>query len=66
MTVGQLIERLQQYPKNMDVFIELTNDDFTYSLVDSVREEVVTFSEEPDGSGESCKDEVVIISDNVG
>lgn len=63
MTKAELIKQLEPYPDNMDIYLEVTDDEFTYAYVNGVRKEKVLFSEDADGSGETCEDEVIIISD---
>lgn len=67
MTVKQLKKELEKYPENMDVFLAADRTaDYSYSLVNSVRSEEITFAENPDFNGEDgayAKDTVVIIED---
>ena len=49
MTVRKLIEKLIQYPENMEVFIAERKSEFTYGLLNSVSKQKINFMEEPNG-----------------
>ena len=48
MNVGQLKKELEKYPDEMDVFIDERVTEFNYGLLNSVRDQMVAFAEEPD------------------
>ncbi len=62
MTVKELKEKLEQYPDNMDVFVDERQTDFAYGPVNSVSQKEIDFMEDPDGKAMS-RDEVVILSE---
>ncbi len=62
MTVKELKATLEQYPDNMDVFVDERRTDFYYGLVNSVTKEYISFMEEPNGKAMS-RDEVVMLSE---
>lgn len=62
MTVKELKKKLEQYPDNMDVFIDERVTDFSYGLFNTVSSKVVDFMEEPGGVS-LCKDTVVVLSE---
>ena len=66
MTVKELKEALSQYPDNMDVFVAERKTEFVYGLVNSIRSEEITFSENPDFDEDEevyAKDTVVVIDE---
>lgn len=64
MTVKQLKVELEKYPDNMDVFLGERLTDFKYGLLESVRKEKISFSEDPD-SKSLAKDEVIILDSSL-
>ena len=46
MTVSQLQEKLNQYPPNMEVFMETFDENFDYEPIDELEIKKITFSEE--------------------
>tara|TARA_R110000822_G_scaffold123489_2_gene257876 strand:+ start:1242 stop:1433 length:192 start_codon:yes stop_codon:yes gene_type:complete len=62
MTKKELIEKLKQYPDNMEVFMDERITDFTYGLLNSVTEKEINFMEEPGGKVLS-RDKVIILSE---
>lgn len=63
MTVKELKNKLNEYPDNMDVFIDERLTEFTYGLANSVKMKKINFVDEPGGEVIS-RDNVVIISEN--
>lgn len=63
MTVNQLIAKLQTLPGNMSVFVAERRTDFAFGLVNSVRMSAIQMSENPDGTGESAKETVIILDE---
>lgn len=66
MTVKELKKELEKYPDNMDVFVSERKTEFAFGLVNGVRSEEITFSENPDFSEDEeilAKDTVVIIDE---
>ena len=62
MIVKDLIEKLKQYPDNMEVFMDERITDFTYGLLNSVTEKEINFMEEPGGTILS-RDKVIVLSE---
>lgn len=63
MTVRELKEKLNKLDDNLEVFIEKTDDEFEYTLINSVSVKEVLFSK-GDGNPETeAYDNVIIISD---
>lgn len=62
MTAKELIEKLKQYPDNMEVFMDERITDFTYGLLNSVAEKEINFMEEPGGPILS-RDKVIVLSE---
>lgn len=62
MTVKELKLKLNEFPEDMDVFIDERVTEFTYGLANSARIKEINFAEEPGGEVES-RDKVVIISE---
>ena len=60
MTVKELKEKLNKYPDNMDVFVAERKTEFSFGLVNSTREEVIDFKEEPNSETLSSMAVVVI------
>lgn len=60
MTVKKLIEKLSQYPENMEVFMADRKTDFAYGLLNSVRKQEINFMEEPNGKVLSKEDVVIL------
>ncbi len=66
MTVKELKEALAQYPDNMDVFVAERKTEFAYGLVNSIRNEEITFAENPyfgEDEEVQAKDTVVVIDE---
>ena len=63
MTVKKLIEKLSEYPENMEVFIAERKSEFTYGILNSVSKQEINFMEEPNGEVLSS-DEVVILDED--
>lgn len=66
MTVKELKEALAQFPENMEVYMSEINSEFGLGLVNSVKSQVVIFSESPDFDKEKdewANDTVVVIGD---
>lgn len=47
MTVKDLIEKLKEYPKDMDVLLVAEDDDFSYAPLEDLSVKSVTWSEGP-------------------
>jgi hypothetical protein len=47
MTKRQLIEKLNPYPDNMDVFMAERKTKFAFGLVNSVRQQKIKFADSP-------------------
>ena len=62
MIVKELIEKLSQYPENMDVFIADRKTEFEYGLANSVYKKEINFTEDPNGEVLST-DNVIIIDE---
>lgn len=63
MTVKELIERLNKYPDNTDVFIQKTNDEYGLSLCEDCKQIEANFSE--DTGPVLATDIVLIITDEI-
>lgn len=61
MTVKELREKLDEYPDNMDVYLQSTSQ-FGVGLANEVYVENIKFSEEPN-SKPLCSEKVLIIED---
>lgn len=61
MTKKQLIEKMKDFPDNMDIFIEKTNDEFHFSLLENALTKKVSFS---DGKLKG-KEKVIVLTDEV-
>lgn len=57
MTVKQLREELEKYPDNMDVFMAERKTAFAYGLLNSVRSDEITFSEDEYNSHTEAKED---------
>lgn len=64
MKVGQLKKQLEQFPDDMDVFIDERTTEFTYGLLNTVTMQEIPFMEEPGGKVMG-KDTVVILSEDI-
>ena len=76
MTVKELKEKLNEYPDSMDVFLDERLTEFTFGLLNGIREQEILFYEfGEDGSfcengafpkddAKNAKDEVVILSED--
>lgn len=67
MTIKELKEHLNKFPEDMDVFVKQTNDEYEYSLVESVFVHDVEFEDSDvlEKEGELPKEDCVIISDEL-
>lgn len=63
MIVKQLKEKLNQLDDSLEVFIEKTDDEFEYTLINSVSVNNVLFSEGDGNPDTEAYDDIVIISD---
>ena len=62
MTVAELEKILSKVKdKNMDIFIRQNNDEYEYSLVDSVKPQMVKFSDDSGRAKATVK--VLVITD---
>lgn len=64
MNVKQLKEKLENFPENMDVFIEVSNSGFTYNLLNLAEKRKIPFTDGYD-VGAKADDNVIILSDDV-
>ncbi|WP_300440640.1 hypothetical protein [Christiangramia sp.] len=62
MIVRKLIEKLQEYPSHMEVFLAERKSDFAYGLLNSVHSREIPFMEDPDGP-ELNRDTVIILDE---
>lgn len=62
MKVKQLKALLEKYPDNMDIFLAERKTEFTYGLLNTVKLEEITFSEEPE-SNPLAKETVLILDE---
>lgn len=60
MNVKELINELEKYPDNMDVFIDERATDFTYGLLNSVKVKKVNFKEDPNGQTLATNDCIIL------
>lgn len=63
MTVKELIENLQKYPSNMEVFLSERKTEFTYGLLNSVSSKQINFKEDPFDDEVLATDTVVILDE---
>ncbi len=61
MTVEKLIERLEQYPADMQVFLAPRKTEFQFGLLNGVTSKEIAFKEEPEG--ETLATDTVVILD---
>lgn len=64
MTKDQLIEALKDYPGNMDIFLEDQTgmEEFKFNLLEEVREEEITFTDESNPKECTAKEKCIILS----
>ena len=62
MTVKQLIQELQNYPDNMEVFLAERKTEFTYGLLNGVYGREIAFLESP-GDEVLATDTVVVLDE---
>jgi len=62
MTVLELKKLLEQYPDDMEVFVDERISEFNYGLLNSVQSKEIDFVEDPEGEPLAQK-EVVILSE---
>lgn len=60
MTAKKLIEELQKYPSEMEVFFSTDSTDFPHGSVEIAEKEKIKFSEEPGGKALSRHDVIVL------
>jgi len=63
MTVKKLIAELNNYPSNLEVFIDGRLTEFKYGLVNGIKQQEIIMSENEDGSGEIAPITAVILSE---
>ena len=63
MTVKQLKAALEQYPDNMEVFVAERKTEFAFGLVNSVRSQEISFTEDPSDSTEDAPTDTVVVID---
>jgi hypothetical protein len=63
MTVKELKQKLEQYPDNMDVFLDERTTEFTYGLLNSISSKKINFKESPDDSEILARETVLILSE---
>lgn len=64
MTKKQLIEKLKDVPDDMDIFLQQTNTEFSFSLLEFAEVKVATFTEGIEG-GLKATDKVCVLSDEI-
>ncbi len=62
MTKKELLNLLEPYNDNMEIFLDERNTDFKYGLLNSVSKVMVNFSEDEDGQI-LASDECIILSE---
>lgn len=63
MTVKELKDQLSKYPDLMDVFIAERKSEFSFGLVNSVRQQEIPMKEDPDGEVLGTFDVVILDED---
>lgn len=63
MKAKQLIEELQKYPQDMDVFIAERKTEFAYGLLNSSRIQRINFKESPDDIEVLCREDVIVLDE---
>ncbi len=48
MNVKQLKEELSKYPDNMEIFLAERKTEFSFGLLNTVRKDKISFSEDPE------------------
>jgi len=64
MNLKEFRERTKNMPDNTDIYIGERLTEFKYGLVNSAAFKTISMTEEPDGSGESAKDDVLILEED--
>lgn len=65
MTVKELMQKLAGAPEHMEVYINQTDDEFTFSLSENAMVQEVQFSEDGHGGGLTARDNVFVITDSI-
>ena len=61
MNLGEFRKQTAHMPDDIDLMMAEVETGFKYSPVESATIQEINFSEEPDGSGESAKETVLIL-----
>lgn len=64
MTLGEFRKLTREMPDTIDLYVGERLTEFRYGLVNSATFKTIKFSEEPDGSGESAIDEVLVLEED--
>lgn len=64
MTVKQAIQQLSKYPENMEVFIRVDGEEFSYYPLESIEHKNVRFSEGVEG-GLVAYDDVIVLDTEI-
>lgn len=62
MTVKELKTELEKCPDHMDIYLAERTTDFTFGLLNGIKQQRVKFSEEPNGKA-IASDKVIILSE---
>lgn len=60
MTVKELKQRLDNFPDNMEVYIDERKTEFAYGLLNSVSVRSIAMKEDPDGETLAIVDAVIL------
>jgi len=62
MTVKEVIQELQKYPENMNVFMDFDErvSDFTFGSVERIETREIAFKEDPKGPALAFEENVVL------
>ncbi|TDQ12191.1 hypothetical protein [Pedobacter metabolipauper] len=61
MTLGEFKKKTEHLPDHIEMMMAEVETGFKYSPVESATVQDINFSEEPDGSGASAKETVLIL-----
>lgn len=64
MNLGEFRKKTAHLSDNVDLFMGERLTDFRYGLVNSATFKEINMTEEPDGSGESATQEVIVLEED--
>lgn len=64
MTLGEFRKQTAHLSDSTDIYMGERLTEFTYGLVNSVTFKTISLTEEPDGSGESATDDVLVLEED--